>query len=155
APGRNRWTVIDPSIKEDFEGIARLHDGDFTVVSRDRDDHTWLVKFDTDRGPNHFYTWDRATQRGTFMFVHKAALKDLKLGAMEPVVIKSRDGLNLHSYLTLPVGVPPEKSPMVLAVHGGPWGRDTWGYKREAQWFANRGYACLQVNFRGSTGYGK
>ena len=74
---------------------------------------------------------------------------------MKPVVITSRDGLKLHSYLTLPVGVPPRGLPMVLFVHGGPWARDSWGYNSTAQWFANRGYAVLQVNYRGSTGYGK
>src|ERR1041385_3177226 len=74
---------------------------------------------------------------------------------MTPVVIKSRDGLNLHGYLTLPAGLPPKNLPLVLFVHGGPWARDLWGYGPYAQWFANRGYACLQVNFRASTGYGK
>ena len=74
---------------------------------------------------------------------------------MKPVEIKSRDGLTLHSYLTLPVGVEAKNLPMVLLVHGGPWARDSWGYNPMAQWLANRGYAVLQVNFRGSTGYGK
>src|SRR5262249_35595821 len=68
---------------------------------------------------------------------------------------ESRDGLSLVSYLTLPVGVEPKKLPMVLLVHGGPWHRDSWGYEPQAQWLANRGYAVLQVNFRGSTGFGK
>jgi dipeptidyl aminopeptidase/acylaminoacyl peptidase len=79
----------------------------------------------------------------------------LQLAEMKPVVIKSRDGLDLNSYLTLPVGVTPTKLPMVLFVHGGPWGRDVWGYNPTVQWLANRGYAVLQVNFRASTGYGK
>jgi dipeptidyl aminopeptidase/acylaminoacyl peptidase len=74
---------------------------------------------------------------------------------MKPVVIPARDGLKLNSYLTLPPGVPARKLPLVLLVHGGPWARDTWGYQPTPQWFANRGYACLQVNYRGSTGYGK
>ena len=74
---------------------------------------------------------------------------------MEPVVIKARDGFELVSYLTLPVGAAAKNLPLVLNVHGGPWGRDGWGYDPEAQWFANRGYATLQVNFRGSTGFGK
>src|SRR5919108_3991400 len=78
-----------------------------------------------------------------------------KLAEMKPVVIKSRDGLDLNSYLTLPVGVASKHLPMVLLVHGGPWGRDVWGYNSVVQWLANRGYAVLQVNFRGSTGYGK
>lgn len=74
---------------------------------------------------------------------------------MRPVTIPSRDGLALHSYLTLPVGVEPDKLPLVLVVHGGPWYRDSWGFDAGVQMLANRGYAVLQVNFRGSTGYGK
>ena len=74
---------------------------------------------------------------------------------MTPVSFTARDGLTIHGYLTLPVGLEPRKLPMVLNVHGGPWGRDVWGFDAEAQWLANRGYAVLQVNFRGSTGYGK
>jgi dipeptidyl aminopeptidase/acylaminoacyl peptidase len=74
---------------------------------------------------------------------------------MKPVAIKARDGLTLNAYLTLPVGLEPKGLPTVLLVHGGPWARDSWGYNPMAQWFANRGYACLAVNYRGSTGYGK
>jgi dipeptidyl aminopeptidase/acylaminoacyl peptidase len=155
APGRAKWTVVDPSVKADFESIAGLHDGDFSVVNRDDKDVTWLVAFTSDRGPVSYHAWDRAVKKGTFLFVHQPKLEGLKLAPMKPVVIKSRDSLNLNSYLTLPVGLPPKNLPMVLFVHGGPWGRDMWGYNSSAQWFANRGYACLQVNFRGSTGYGK
>ena len=155
APGRAKWTVVDPSVKADFDGIAGLHDGDFSVVNRDDKDVTWLVAFTSDRGPISYFAWDRAAKKGTFLFVHQPKLEGLKLATMKPVVIKSRDGLNLNSYLTLPVGLPPKNLPMLLFVHGGPWGRDMWGYNSYAQWFANRGYACLQVNFRGSTGYGK
>src|SRR5262249_26792653 len=78
-----------------------------------------------------------------------------KLAPMKPISFQSRDGLSIHGYLTLPLGLPPKNLPLVLNVHGGPWHRDTWGYHPEAQWLANPGYACLQVNFRGSTGYGK
>src|SRR5262249_17290397 len=77
------------------------------------------------------------------------------LAPMRPVRIAARDGLVLHSYLTVPVGVPPRDLPMVLLVHGGPWARDAWGYDAEVQFLANRGYAVLQVNYRGSTGFGK
>lgn len=155
APGRARWTVVDPSVKADFDGIAGLHEGDFSVVNRDDKDVTWLVAFTSDRGPVSYHAWDRAAKKGTFLFVHQPKLEGLQLAPMKPAVIKSRDGLNLNSYLTLPVGLPPKNLPLVLFVHGGPWGRDMWGYNSSAQWFANRGYACLQVNFRGSTGYGK
>lgn len=155
APGRARWAVTDPSVKQDFEGIARLFDGDFNVINRDAKDAIWLVGFTSDHGPIRYYAWDRAAKKGTFLFVHQPKLEGLALASMKPVVIQSRDGLTIHGYLTLPVGVAPENLPLVLLVHGGPWGRDVWGYSSTAQWFANRGYACLQVNFRASTGYGK
>ena len=74
---------------------------------------------------------------------------------MKPVIIKSRDGLELVSYLTVPVGIEAKKLPLVLMVHGGPWARDRGGYNAEAQWLANRGYGVLSVNYRGSTGFGK
>jgi dipeptidyl aminopeptidase/acylaminoacyl peptidase len=155
APGRAAWTVLDPSVKADFEGIAKLTDGDFKVVSRTLADDAWLVAFDSDRGPVTYWRWDRAAKKGTFLLSQRPKLQGLALAAMKPVVIKSRDGMSLNSYLTLPVGVPARGLPMVLFVHGGPWGRDTWGYSSYAQWFANRGYAVLQVNYRASTGYGK
>jgi dipeptidyl aminopeptidase/acylaminoacyl peptidase len=155
APGRAHWTVTDPSVKEDFEGIRKLFDGDFNVINRDAKDAVWLVGFSSDHGPIRYYSWDRSAKKGTLLFVHQPKLEGLALASMKPVVIKSRDGLAMNGYLTLPVGVPGKNLPMVLFVHGGPWGRDVWGYNSTAQWFANRGYACLQVNYRASTGYGK
>ena len=89
------------------------------------------------------------------MFSTQPVLENYKLSPMEPVAYKARDGMELHGYLTLPYGVEPRNLPAVLLVHGGPWSRDSWGLNPLAQWFANRGYAVLQINFRGSTGYGK
>jgi len=155
APGRTEWKVIDPAVKADLEGIRKLHDGDFAVVNRTSKDDVWLVGFTSDRGPTAFYRWDRTAKKGDFMFFSQPKLSGLALSAMKPVVIRSRDGLNLNSYLTLPAGLPAKNLPMVLYVHGGPWARDGWGYNPTAQWLANRGYAVLQVNYRGSTGYGK
>lgn len=155
APGRVEWTVVDPEIHADFDAIARLSPGDFQVVSRDTADRTWLVGYTSDRGPIRYYTWDRAAKKGTFLFVHQPKLEGLQLAPMSPVEIRARDGMILHAYWTLPAGVPAKDLPMVLMVHGGPWARDSWGFNPYAQWFANRGYACLMVNYRGSTGYGK
>ena len=88
------------------------------------------------------------------MFTNQPQLEGLQLASMEPVSYTARDGLTIHGYLTKPVGVATPTS-AVLLVHGGPWARDTWGYRAQAQWLANRGYVVLQINFRGSTGYGK
>ncbi|MBX3747835.1 MAG: S9 family peptidase [Verrucomicrobiae bacterium] len=154
-PGRSSWRVIDPAVQADFDGIRRLHDGDFFIGSRSDADDRWLVAFTTDRGSTRYYAWDRAAKSGELLFTAQPRLDTYTLAPMKPVAIRARDGLTLHSYLTLPVGVPPTNLPMVLNVHGGPWARDTWGLDPTAQWYANRGYAVLQVNFRGSTGYGK
>lgn len=155
SPGRTTWKVVDPAVKEDFEGLAKVHDGDFFVVNRTEADDIWLVGFHSDRAPGRFYKWDRKAKKATFLFTSRPKLEGLALAEMKPVVITARDGLKLHSYLTLPPGVPPKKLPMVLFPHGGPWARDEWGFNGYAQWLANRGYAVLQPNFRGSTGYGK
>ncbi len=152
---RNEWTVLDASISKDFEQLRALHPGDFSVISRDDADATWIVAFTADNGPVQFYAYDRKSQHATFLFANQPALDRYTLANMEGVVFTARDGLTVHGYLTLPPGGARAKLPLVLNVHGGPWGRDMWGYNPEAQWFANRGYACLQVNFRGSTGYGK
>jgi dipeptidyl aminopeptidase/acylaminoacyl peptidase len=155
APGRATWKVLDPSVQADFDAITKLHSGDFGIVNRTSADDAWLVGFTSDRGPVTWYKWDRTAKKGTLLFTAQPKLEGLALAEMKPVAIKSRDGLTLNSYLTLPVGVAPKNLPMVLFVHGGPWGRDSWGYSSYAQWFANRGYAVLQTNFRASTGYGK
>lgn len=155
---RTEWTVLDESIKADFAAIANLQPGDMTIYDRDNADDTWIVGFDVDNGPISFYSYDRSSKQGTFLFDHRPALKEYKLASMEPISFKASDGMTIYGYITFPPDIAPEDRkdlPMVLNVHGGPWYRDTWGYHPEAQWMANRGYICLQVNFRGSTGYGK
>jgi dipeptidyl aminopeptidase/acylaminoacyl peptidase len=152
---RTEWVVLDDDIREDFETIGGLNRGDFAVTSRDRADENWLVAFTADEGGASFYSYDRANKSGEHLFDARPDLAGYDLARMEPVSFASRDGLTVEGYLTLPQGTPDGPLPMVLNVHGGPWVRDGWGYDPEAQWFANRGYACLQVNYRGSTGYGK
>ncbi|MDH3290368.1 MAG: S9 family peptidase [Gemmatimonadota bacterium] len=149
------WEVLDPALAEDIEAIRALNPGDFTVHSRTHDDQIWIVEFVQDTGPVSYYAFDRRTRSGTFLLHTRPDLSAYTLAEMQPITLAARDGLTVHGYLTLPPGVEPKRLPMVLDVHGGPWHRDTWGYDPEAQWLANRGYACLQVNFRGSTGYGK
>jgi dipeptidyl aminopeptidase/acylaminoacyl peptidase len=152
---RNEWRVLDPAVKDDFAALARIGRGEFYLGGRDRADSKWLVTTVVDDGPVSYYLYDRASKKAEFLFVNRPELAQYKMAAMQPVVIKARDGFQLVSYLTLPVGSKGKNLPLVLDVHGGPWARDAWGYNPEAQWFANRGYACLQVNFRGSAGFGK
>ena len=159
---RKHWQIIDESIADDLAYLKTVADGDFEVVSRTLDDNYWMVAYNMDDGPVRYYRYDREENQAEFLFTHKKALEDLQLAKMHPVVIKSRDGLDLVSYYTLPVGSdsdsdgrPDEPLPMVLLVHGGPWNRDNWGYCYWHQWLANRGYAVLSVNFRASRGFGK
>ncbi|MCK4527117.1 S9 family peptidase [candidate division WOR-3 bacterium] len=152
---RSEWIILDESIKDDFKAIAKLDHGDYAVYNRDNADDTWLVGFIKDDGPVSYYAYDLKTKKGTFLFDHRPDLNNYTLAPMEPISFTARDGLTIHGYITYPIGKGRKNLPMVLNVHGGPWYRDTWGYNPEAQWLANRGYACLQVNFRGSTGYGK
>lgn len=152
---KQEWQVLDRSIAPDFDAIAKVRQGEFGVSSRNLADTTWLVGYTTDDGPVYYYTYDRESRTSTLLFSNRPKLEGLPLASMQPVSYQARDGLTIHGYLTTPVGIPPKNLPTVLLVHGGPWARDTWGYDPEVQWLANRGYAVLQVNFRGSTGYGK
>ncbi len=159
---RKHWQIIDESIASDLAYLKTVADGDFEVVSRTLDDNYWMVAYEVDDGPVRYYSYDREENQAEFLFTHKKELEDLQLAKMHPAVIKSRDGLDLVSYYTLPVGSdsdsngrPDEPLPMVLLVHGGPWGRDKWEYNPWTQWLANRGYAVLSVNFRASRGFGK
>jgi len=152
---RERWTILDSTLVPDFEALENLAHGEFSIVSRDRADKKWMVAYSSDVTPVDYYIYDRESRTGTYMFTTRPELKKAVLAPMKYVEIKSRDGLTLPSFLTLPVGVPDKNLPLVLNVHGGPWYRDYWGYNSEVQWMANRGYAVLQVNFRGSTGFGK
>jgi dipeptidyl aminopeptidase/acylaminoacyl peptidase len=152
---RAEYHVLDPSVEADFKAIRELHRGDPDLIDRDDADATWLIEFTDDAGPVRYYSYDRASRTGSFLFDARPALARYELSAMEPFSFKARDGLVIHGYVTFPAGGGRTGLPAVLNVHGGPQVRDVWGYHPEAQWLANRGYLCIQVNYRGSTGYGK
>jgi dipeptidyl aminopeptidase/acylaminoacyl peptidase len=159
---RRHWKVLDEAIREDVERLSQLEEGDLNIVSRSLDDRIWIAAFNRDQGPTAYYRYERPARRATFLFTDRKALEGVPLARMHPVIIPSRDGWDLVSYLSLPVesdpegqGRPRQPLAMVLLVHGGPWGRDSWGYNGLHQWLANRGYAVLSVNFRASTGLGK
>ena len=152
---RTEWRPLDDSVKDDFAVLAKVRRGDFGVSSMTTDEQKWVVAYVSDDGPTSYYLYDRPTKKAEFLFVNNSKLEKVKLAQMEPVSFKSKDGLTIHGYLTKPVGVDAKNLPAVLYVHGGPWARDSWGFNPAAQFLANRGYAVLQVNYRGSTGYGK
>ncbi|HET9361734.1 MAG TPA: S9 family peptidase, partial [Vicinamibacterales bacterium] len=159
---RVRWQVLDPAIGEDLKYLQSVTDGEIEIGSRTSDDSRWIVAYLKDDGPVRVYLYDRPARMATFLFTNRPALEKSKLARMHPREIKSRDGLMLVSYLSLPVWTDPDNDgrpaaplPTVLLVHGGPWGRDTWGYDSIHQLLTNRGYAVLSVNFRASTGFGK
>ncbi|MCB2205214.1 S9 family peptidase [bacterium] len=159
---RVAWDILDGAIADDIEYLESVVDGDLSVTARTLDDSKWTVAYVKDNGPVRYYLYDRKAGKAEFLFTNRSSLEQYTLASMTPVVITARDGLDLVSYLTLPVasdedrdGRPDEALPMVLLVHGGPWARDSWGYHPMHQWLANRGYAVLSVNFRGSTGFGK
>jgi dipeptidyl aminopeptidase/acylaminoacyl peptidase len=158
---RNEWTAIDPAIAADLEKLEAIGDGDINVVSRTLADDRWVVAYSSSLAPVSFYLYDRKGEP-QFWFESRPAFEGAVTAPMHTAEIESRDGLTLPSYYTLPPGsdpdgdgTPAEPLPTVLFVHGGPWGRDGYGFNSIHQWLANRGYAVLAVNFRGSTGFGK
>ena len=159
---RKRWQILDPAIEPDLAHLRTIADGEAEIVSRTLDDRFWIVLYLVDDGPARFYLYDRTARAARFLFTNRQDLEGQPLAKMHAVTLPARDGLTLVAYYTLPLGsdsdgdgIPDRPVPLVLFPHGGPWGRDTWGYNPWHQWLANRGYAALCVNFRSSTGFGK
>ena len=152
---------FDKDLENDYMVLKSLSpasdaEENFEIIcaSRTNDEKLWIVGYVRSDGPTEFFLYDQVAKLVTPLFVSKPDLLQYKLAAMEDVRIPARDGLELVGYLTR-ARTDDVPSPLVLLVHGGPWARDRWGFNAQAQWFANRGYSTLQVNYRGSTGYGK
>jgi dipeptidyl aminopeptidase/acylaminoacyl peptidase len=152
---RSEYLVLDQDVAADLAAIRALHPGDPVFEDADDADATWLVGFTNDTGPVVYFRYDRASRTGHFLFETRPELSRYELAAMEPFSFTARDGLAIHGYATFPAGADRSALPTVINVHGGPWVRDVWGFNPEAQWLANRGYLGIQVNYRGSTGFGK
>lgn len=152
---RRMWKALDSKLEKDLELISSINDGDLIYIDRNQDDTKWILSFKSDNSSGAYYLYDLHTKKSELLFYDKPELLSYKLPSMHPISFKSRDGLTIHGYLTCPMGKQPKDLPLVLDVHGGPWLRNTWGYNEQAQWLASLGIASLQVNFRGSTGYGK
>jgi dipeptidyl aminopeptidase/acylaminoacyl peptidase len=152
---RLSYKAFDPEFRKDLERLAAVHDGDILLGNSTRDERKWIITYNSPTDPASTYLYDRDTGKARFIFRPRPWLKPDTLAPVKPVTFKSRDGLTLHGYLTLPKGVAPHDLPAVEIVHGGPWLRAGWGYDGEAQFLANRGYAIISINYRGSDGYGK
>jgi dipeptidyl aminopeptidase/acylaminoacyl peptidase len=158
---KRKWQVLDEELAADFELLHSLS-GDFNIESQTLDNRTWVVLNNRADRPGTYLLFNRDSKQLTELFSIRPDLEGLPLREMHAVEIPARDGLPLVSYYTLPeesgadsAGRPSQPVPMVLMVHGGPWARDAYGYHPVHQWLANRGYAVLGVNYRGSTGFGK
>ena len=159
---KDEWTPLGNAVAADLAFLKKELPGEFAVTSRTLADDKWTVAVASSSAPSTTWLYDRKARKLTKMFASRPALDGQQLSRMVPVEIKSRDGMTLVSYLTLPPGSDPDGDgkpsaavPMVLLVHGGPWGRDAYGFNGTHQWLANRGYAVLSTNFRASTGFGK
>lgn len=161
AKDRQEWIWLDDDLRAD---VARLQatlrddhgvDGEIAIGRKERTDRIWLVPVAASDGPMRYFVHRRDTGETGFWFAHRPELDDYRRAVMEPFSFQARDGLDVHGYLTFPPDAPRRDLPAVLLVHGGPRARDSWGYDPEAQWLASRGYVCIQVNYRGSAGYGK
>ncbi|MGJ8515056.1 X-Pro dipeptidyl-peptidase (S15 family) [Carnimonas sp. R-84865] len=153
--------VLDDALRDDVAFLDTVGIGEWNLADRSDDDRVWLVMAAADIQPGAVYIFDRDKRDVTLLHSFRPELDDLELAPMTPVIIPSRDGLELVSLLSVPprdylaTALTKQPLPLVLLVHGGPWTRDSYGYSATHQWLANRGYAVLAVNFRGSIGFGK
>lgn len=151
---KTEWKFFDKTVEADYNFLKSKLGGEVSISSRSNDDKTWIVTNSAADRPAEYYFYDRPAKKVEFLYSARPKLKEYKLTDQKPVSFQARDGLTIHGYLTMPIGVT-KNAPTVLLVHGGPWARDSYGYSGLGQMLANRGYAVLQVNYRGSTGYGK
>jgi dipeptidyl aminopeptidase/acylaminoacyl peptidase len=153
---KNEEHFLDKETEADYDKMKEKFKGyEVSIYGSNNEEDKFIVWTGNDKLPSKFYYYDKKTGETKFLAASRPWLKEEDMATMKPIVYKSRDGLTIHGYLTLPKGIEAKNLPVVINPHGGPWARDGWGFNNEAQFMANRGYAVLQMNFRGSTGYGK
>jgi dipeptidyl aminopeptidase/acylaminoacyl peptidase len=153
---KERRKYFEPVTEKLYKTLEEKLPGyDVYITSSNRDEDVFIVRTITDRSLGSFYLFDSKSGELTKLADRNPWLKESELAEMRPISYLSRDGLTIHGYLTLPKGVAPKNLPIIINPHGGPWARDEWGFNAEVQFLANRGYGVLQMNFRGSTGYGR
>ena len=164
---RYHWVLLDQSLVPDFTFLSEHLKRPFLISSRDLKNQIWVIARLSDTHPVDFYLYHRQNKTVSFLFSSEPDLEKYKLDSMTPITFPARDGMILHGYLSLPAVFTPsstaslplrhdnEKIPLIIFVHGGPSARDSWGLNPTVQWLTNRGYGVLQINYRGSSGYGK
>lgn len=148
------YKSIEPAFEKDLAFLKANETGVFRIMNRDYADRLWIVRYINDRKPARYFLYSRNPQKLDLLIDPDPRLSKYTLSEMKPVQIRARDGMELVAYLVLPQGDQQRNLPLILMPHGGPWYRDEWGFEGEVQWLANRGYALLKVNFRGSAGFG-
>jgi dipeptidyl aminopeptidase/acylaminoacyl peptidase len=152
----SRLYFKDKGFENEFHWLqSKLPGKEITFGARSKDENVWIVNASSDTEPGETYLWNRKAQTLDLQYRIREELPRASLSERKPYRFKSSDGLEISAYLTLPKGMPAKNLPLIVVPHGGPWARDTSGYDTFAQFYSNRGYAVLQPNFRGSTGYGK
>lgn len=147
--------VLDNDFVDDFAILKSINSGDMMIISGDLSFTWWVIRYVSSDRPVEYYLYNQKSKEATFLSANQTQLYNYRLAKIEPIMFQARDGLNIHGYLTYPTTTTVKTDlPLVLLVHGGPQSRDHWGYNPLVQLFANRGYACLQINYRASTGYG-
>jgi dipeptidyl aminopeptidase/acylaminoacyl peptidase len=153
---RQRLYFKDKAFEKDYKFLQKkLPNREIYFDSTTADEMTWLISAVSDREPGEKYLFDRRSKKLELQYRIREKLPREALAELKPIRYKSSDGLEIPAYLALPKGIAPKNLPTVILPHGGPWARDRWGYDSQTQFLANRGYAVLLPNFRGSTGYGK
>ena len=153
---RSRLYFKDKDFETQYKWLEdKLPGKQISFGARSKDENIWIVSATSDTEPGETYLWNRKAKTLDLQYRIREELPRASLSDRKPYKFTSSDGLEIHAYLTLPKGLPAKNLPLVVFPHGGPWGRDYWGYDTFAQFLSNRGYAVLQPNFRASTGYGK
>lgn len=153
---KREYTFWDDATKNDFTELQKQLPGyEIAVTGSNKDENKLLVRTYSDKTRGAYYYYESDTKKLLKLTDISPWLDENEMADMKPITYTSRDGLTINGYLTLPKGVEAKNLPVVINPHGGPWARDNWGFNPEVQFLANRGYAVLQMNFRGSTGYGK
>jgi dipeptidyl aminopeptidase/acylaminoacyl peptidase len=147
---------LDKETEKIYTSLRKKLPGyDVSIISNDKNEKVFTVSTSSDRSRGSLYLYEKKSDKLTKLADRSPWLKEKDLAEMKSIEYKSRDGLIIHGYLTLPKGAVAKNLPVIINVHGGPWARDVWRFNSEVQFLANRGYAVLQMNYRGSTGYGR